>query len=862
MADRVTATARTRSAIRAANEGELDDARVLLAEALEADREYAPAWLWFAAVTEDEGEQRFCLQEAQGITPDRSTALALNRLRDVTATPPPELSSFVDPEPPKLVRSYREDVAAHRRRRRIVSWLTVLAVISVGLAIFAYNQTDRRTPYYIAVVNGVPGQDPSTTPEMEAAAQWAIDKFNESSRLPGIRLEEITYNDQGDPEKAREIAEEIAADNKVIAVVGHRSSATSEAAGPIYAEAGIPAITASATADALTEGNPWYFRSIFNNSIEGRGLADYGIALLGGGDTVIIYSDSSFGTTLQESIASTWKSQGEVLATAGIAAGPDGSPDPAQVTAAVDALEAANHDGLVFLATSERTGVDVVKEMRLRGFDNPILGGDAIGALPFYEALVAEPNPIPVEQVNGIFAGAPLVVQALTGEAVTFYDQFSEQQGYVASWRAGMAHDAVDLIGGAMERSRDDMGGSLAQQREVVRDTLAAATTPETAIQALTRPIFFDDNGTALRPVSVSIAEVEDGETIVVDAGFRQLVEYSPQAGVTLEKALADGVAVQVEDRVFTVQRIVNVGLDFNSVSNLDTATNTFDANFFVYLKFPGEDNAADIYFPNAVNPELSPGDPVRKKQIGDGLETYVLYEVAGSFKGDFNFIDFPFDTQDLSVSIGNKNLPSAQIIYSPDPELLLIPQSQRLISGVDAEATIDRINNWRANEVTFFPRSVGSNAGLGDPEVTAGPAGVTYSQFVANVDISRDVRAFLVKNVLPLVLLLIVTFIATWLPIAEAGRVTLFVTGILTGAVMLNSVTNSLINVDYTVAIEWAYYAFIGLSAIMLLLTLIGRYFNEERRLSSLRKLTSFTKIFFLVYVFFTVMAYVLAYA
>jgi branched-chain amino acid transport system substrate-binding protein len=861
MADRVTATARTRSAIRAANDGELNDARTLLAEALEADREYAPAWLWFAAITEDEGEQRFCLKEAQSIAPDRSNEMALNRLRLVRPTPPPELSSFVDPEPPKMVRTYREDVAAHRRRRRIVSWLSVAAVLAVGLAIFSYANSDRRTPYYIAVVTGVPGQDPNTTPEMQAAAQWAIDKFNNSDRLPGIRLEEVIYNDQGDPARAKEIAEEIVADDRFIAVVGHQTSAASEAAGPVYAAGGIPAITPSATADALTEGNPWYFRSIFDNTIEGRGLADYGIALLGGGDTVIIYSESSFGRTLAEGIESTWTSQGEVLASTGIESQPDGSPVPEQVRAAVDALAAANHDGLVYLATSGQAGVDVVKEMRLRGLNNTIIGGDTISSLAFYEALVAEPNPIPVEQVNGIFAGAPLVVQALTGEAVTFYDQFSEQQGYVASWRAGMAHDAVDLIAGAMQRSRDDMSGSLADQRGVVRDTLADATTPATAIQALTRPIFFDDNGTAIRPVAVSIAEVEDGETIVVDAGFRQLVEYSPQAGLTLEKALEEGIAVQVQDRVFTVQRIVNVGMAFNQVSNLDTGADTFDANFFVYLKFPGEDDAADIYFPNAVDPDLSPGDPVRKKTIGDGLETYVLYEVSGTFKGDFDFIDFPFDSQDLTVSIGNKTLPSARIIYSPDPELLLIPQSQRLISGVDSEATINDISNWQANSVTFFPRSVGSNAGLGDPEVTAGPAGVTYSQFIADVNISRDVQAFLVKNVLPLALLLIVTFIALWLPIAEAGRVTLFVTGILTGAVMLNSVTNSLVNVDYTVAIEWAYYAFIGLSAIMLLLTLVGRYFNEERRLSSLRKLTSFTKIFFLVYVFFTVMAYVLAF-
>lgn len=861
MADRMTATARTRAAIRSANDGELNDARTLLVEALQADREYAPAWLWFAAVAENEAEQKFCLEEAQSIDPQRTTELAINRLRDIDAKAPPELTAFVDPEPPKLVRGYREDVAAHRRRRQIISWVSVLAAVVIGLGIFAFLQSDRRSPVYVAVVTGTAGQDPNTTSEMEAAARWAAERFNNSDRLPGQRLELVTYNDGGDPQRAKEIAEEIVADNKVTAVIGHRTSGTSEAAAPIYAAAGIPAITPSATADALTEGSDWYFRSIFDNSIEGRGIADYAIALFGGGNAAVVYNESSFGTTLAQSFEQTWASQGEVVASAGIPLQPDGTAQPGAVAAAVDAIVAANHDGLVVLATSEGVGVAVVKEMRARGLDNLIIGGDAVGSQMFYEALVAEPNPIDIEQVNGIFAAAPLAVQALTGEAVTFYDQFSAQQGYVASWRAGLTHDAVDLIGGALQRSQADLSKDLANNRTVVRDTLAGARTPETAIEALTRPIYFDDNGTAVRPVAFTIAELEDGATIVVDAGFQQLVEYSPQAGVSLEQAIADGTAVQVQDRVFTIQRIVNVGVDINEVSGLDTLANTFDANFFVYLKYPGDDQAADIYFPNAVNPELSPGEPVRKKTIGDGLETYVLYEVSGTFKSDFDFVDFPFDSQSLDIQIGNKDLPAARIVYAPDPELLRIPQSERLISGVDSEATIDKITNWKANEVIFFPQSVGSNAALGDPAITPGPAGVTYSQFVADVEISRDVRAFLVKNVLPLALLLIVTFLALWLPIAEAGRVTLFVTGILTGAVMLNSVTNSLVNVDYTVAIEWAYYAFILLSAIMLLLTLIGRYFDRERRLASLRKLTSFSRVFFLVYVGFVVFAYVVAF-
>ena len=59
MADKIHAAERTRQAIAAAESGDIEDARTLLAEALTLDPDYEPAWLWFAAVADDEGEQKF-----------------------------------------------------------------------------------------------------------------------------------------------------------------------------------------------------------------------------------------------------------------------------------------------------------------------------------------------------------------------------------------------------------------------------------------------------------------------------------------------------------------------------------------------------------------------------------------------------------------------------------------------------------------------------------------------------------------------------------------------------------------------------------------------------------------------------------
>lgn len=469
-------------------------------------------------------------------------------------------------------------------------------------------------------------------------------------------------------------------------------------------------------------------------------------------------------------------------------------------------------------------------------------------------------NALEVGSVGRLYSATPLTNEGLTGEAVSFYDDFSAAVGYPASWEAGLVYDALDVFAESLVRSEAPMSAdTLEQDRNLIHEQLDLARTPETAFKALTHPIHFDESGSAVRPVSFQSARFGANRTVGLAAAPNQLVTYSPSAGLSLKTATANGIATVIDGRAYTKQRIVEVGVNLNEISTLDTAKQTFKADFFIWLRYEGDDNATDIYFPNAVDPELSPGDHIRKSILG--REKYVLYQVNGTFTAGLQFKDFPFDSQELLIQIGNAQLPASQVAYTVDPELLMEPQAARLISGVDTGSTIDNIPNWQADEVNFYPTSVGNTSSLGDPTATSGPVGVTYSQLVTDVGISRDVAAFLVKNILPLILLVIVTYLSLWLPIAESARVSFAVTGILTGAVMLNSVTNSLADVEYTVAIEWAYYAFIALSGIMLLLTLIGRHYSEQRRLASLRKVISFSKIFFPLYVAGTVLAYVIAF-
>jgi ABC-type branched-subunit amino acid transport system substrate-binding protein len=864
VADRLTAAVRTQDAIRSAKSGEIGDARRLLREALTADREYPPAWLWFAAVTDDPDEQLFCLREANRLRPDATTARAIANLREATPRVPDELQAFSDPEPPELLASFRDNARQVRRRRRLV--VAGLIVVLVLAAVVYGLSRPEFTPLYVAVVTDLDSTgSQGSGQEIADAAAWAADDANTARLIPDHRLELVFFDDNDDPGQAAEVAREIVEDGRYVAVIGHRSSAASEAASPVYAEAQIPAISPTATADALTRESRWYFRSVFDNSTQGAGAAHYGLGPLGGGSAAVVHSDTSFGRSLAQGFRAAYERSEKVAVSAAVDEDDAEQPLLGQVDAAVDKIEEARPTGPIFVATAEASAVKLTKEIRSRGLDNVIMGSDAVASEAFFAGLLEKPNPLKPEQFADIVVSTPLAVQALTGEAVAFYDAFGQQRRAIPSWESGLTYDAVNVIAQSLSRAERKLNRGVEDIRGAVRAEMDIARTPADAFDGLTQRIYFDSTGSAVRQTAQVTAGASGDGQVVLDSAPLQLVEYSPQAELDLEEALANGSAIEIDDTVFSVQRVVDVGLNFNDLTTLDVGTQSFQANFFVYLKYHGGDELADITFPNSVIPDLSPGEPVRKEVFPDasmfGDETYVLYQVTGSFRSRMDFTEFPFDEQTLNIVLGNETLPSSRVVYAPDPDLLLTAQNERLTSGLDATQTIDNITNWTADEVRFAPRAVGNTSSLGDPRRVASASGITYSQFAASVDVSRDTASFLVKNVLPLFLLAIVTFASLWIPFTEGIRITIATTGILTGAVMLGSVTRSLVNVEYTVAIEWAYYAFIALSVFMVVIALIGRRKQEKRRLASVRGLNNFARIFYALFVLGTVLAYTVAF-
>ncbi|HWJ08174.1 MAG TPA: branched-chain amino acid ABC transporter substrate-binding protein [Nocardioides sp.] len=104
-------------------------------------------------------------------------------------------------------------------------------------------------------------------------AQLAVDQYNEDAECK-VTLEK--KDSQGSPDAAPALATDVVSDDKIIGVVGPAFSGESAAAGPIFAEEGVPTITPSATNPTLAD-NGWdtFHRALGNDATQGPAAAKY-----------------------------------------------------------------------------------------------------------------------------------------------------------------------------------------------------------------------------------------------------------------------------------------------------------------------------------------------------------------------------------------------------------------------------------------------------------------------------------------------------------------------------------------------------------------------------------------------------------
>jgi len=832
--------------------GDSDEALRLFAEALLIDPESELGWLWFAAVTDDPAEKRYALDRAVSINPDSIGVASRKRMLDVTPVMPNELTDIgAPPLPPELAdlelrprfvprlprpRLSRAASGARRFRWRWVLAIALLvALAAAGTFLVRWSQPPER--WYLAVAGPLSGPDSRLGIEMANAADLAIAQANAAGGVDGRQIALLRYDDQGDPEVARERAAEIVADPRPLLVLGHRTSAPSIAAGEVYGEAGIPAISGSATADELTQDNPWYFRTIFTNSFQGSLLATYVHDILDHDTASVITTTRPYEQSLSTAFTTAFSEAGTVKETLAL----DRDNREASIQSIVDALAADPDPGIVVICLQQEDARVLLPALRRVGLSPPLIGGDALGEEGFAELFANEPEEQdqPGFFTEGMYAAAPMIYDAIGGDALAFARLYQETYGSLPSWRAAKMYDAATMASHALSvAALDGDLSAVASNRTAVRDALAEINRSDVALRGLSGPLFFDETRSV--PQAISVGRFTG--RLLTSAPWQYRLDTNPSQDAAAAD-LESGRAVAFSGWLLRRYPIVDVGIDINEVRDLDVTTESFLADFFLWFLAPEDDPAlTDVFFPNATKPRLKLEKPLEEWTDPDGT-TYRMYRVQRTFTQPLDFHDYPWDRHTLRIVVQNVTLQADDVVYVPSPAIIAQPQDVRLRSGSDLAQPFNNVSNWDATQVYFVSEAT-TGRSVQSAEGHDADAFVQFSKFVTEITMQRDVRGFLLKNLLPLGLLALVTYLSLFFAPDQAGaRVGFAVTSILTASVLLESVTGPL-DVGYTVAIEGVYFVYVALSAALVFINIAVERLYKGRRYKAVTRLDTAARV------------------
>jgi raffinose/stachyose/melibiose transport system substrate-binding protein len=212
-----------------------------------------------------------------------------------------------------------------------------------------------------------------------------------------------------------------------------------------------------------------------------------------------------------------------------------------------------------------------------------------------------------------------------------------------------------------------------------------------------------------------------------------------------------------------------------------------------------------------------------------DGI-TYQVYRVKGEFRERFNFKDYPFDTQKLAIRFRHTTKTRNDIIYVVDLVGLGEPTGSSITAKLIRNKILGSITDWKIKKVDVFQNISKEESSLGDPKLLGSGSILNYSTFNAVIEIKRDTLSFVIKNLLPLLFLVGISYFLLFLPFEQITATAISGTLVAIAFFHLGLANGLPSGIGYAVALDYAFYLIYGLIILQFLLVVIGQHVSESQ--------------------------------
>ena len=279
----------------------------------------------------------------------------------------------------------------------------------------------------------------------------------------------------------------------------------------------------------------------------------------------------------------------------------------------------------------------------------------------------------------------------------------------------------------------------------------------------------------------------------------------------------------------------VRVGMYLMNLYDLNMDEHSFYADFYIWFKWKGDIDPTEFEFVNSIEKwsiAANPSGDGSDSLLADG-SNYRIFRVEGRFFHSFLLGHFPLDRHALDIQIENPEHPADSLVYLPDT------------SGATIRKTLQLVG-WETRGCALRSGVHDYGTDFGNPLENARQ----YSNLAFTLILARPINYFLLKMLLPLLVVLLVSLGALMLhPSYIDTRSSLPIGALLTAVFLQQSYSNALPDTGYMVLMDKIYLlAYVLISLVLLQVIRSGNWLvrpksslpepkliRKERRLAAL---------------------------
>ena len=509
----------------------------------------------------------------------------------------------------------------------------------------------------IAVVGPMTGPLAEMGASLKNGAGVYVEALNRQGGMDKRQVELWVVDDGNSAEGAAKAAEQIVADSRVMAVIGHLNPAALKAATPIYRQKKIPLVTPlPAPADLAAGGGVLgmgvdakeqarFIANYARNVVQQRLM--YVIRQEGAeyDDYVTPFAEvyAKFSTPLRQ----VWTIPGE------------GASSAAALAAVMEEVKKIDI-GAVYIVADPVLAGKIVKGVKDAGNGLEVFGPDALASNAFLHGLGGADYSL---ITHGVMAATSMLFDTANEDAQRFQTRYQVKHKTSPDWLASVAHDAVRV-------AMANIGQADKEFPQEVKGIVGA---------------WSFNHGQASMPIQIG---VYNGASLISSP-----VQLQPLArGVMMNyiEALRQGRMLYVNDRFMFRTNVVYVGVRLNEVSDLDLQKEIATLDMSIWFRYRGNFNPQELLIPNALEPVKF--ETPEESKSSEELQ-YRRYRIKQKFQLNFTQAKRAYGQHVTGISFRHRQLNRSNLMYVVD--VLGMPTGSALVSELQKQKVVKASTGW-----------------------------------------------------------------------------------------------------------------------------------------------------------------------